>query len=72
MEHNTHSDGLSNLILISMTFILSVFGNFISDIDIYLGVLTKIISILSFALFIFINWGKIKERVNEVLKYLGL
>jgi len=70
MDHNHNTDAPTSIVLVLTTFLLGLIGTFISQIDIYLGVITKLVSLLSFALFVFINWPKIKERFYEVLNYL--
>ncbi len=36
-------------------------------IDFYFGVVLKFTSLISFFLFLFLNWPKIKERFNSIL-----
>jgi hypothetical protein len=72
MIDTSHSHGDNNTLLI-ITLISAVFGNAITDIDLILSIITKVISVISFGVFIIVNhqviiaktkiiWNAIKHK----------
>jgi len=78
MEHNTidnnslHSNTIINFMLTVITsflgFISVNFNDKLKDIDVLLSPIVKICSILSFTIFLVLNWEDIKKKVKKFCK----
>jgi predicted PurR-regulated permease PerM len=78
MEHNTidnnqlHSNTVINFMLTVITsflgFISVNFNDKLKDVDVLLSPIVKICSILSFTIFLILNWEDIKKKVRKYLK----
>lgn len=63
-EHGGRISLIIGFILNSFDWVV---GN-IETMDFYFGVLLKFTSLISFFLFLFLNWNKILKRWGEILK----
>ncbi len=54
------------ILWILLTGFMSLFSNLLSDVDLLLAVLTKLVSLISFVLFVIINWHTIVLRFKEI------
>jgi predicted PurR-regulated permease PerM len=78
MEHNTidnnslHSNTVINFMLTAITsflgFISVNFSDKLKDIDVLLSPIVKVCSILSFTIFLILNWEDIKKKVKKFCK----
>jgi hypothetical protein len=68
MDHNSDDiiERVINAILVSAAFIFAAIGSYLSTIDLLLGILVKLTSLVSFTLFLVINRVKIKEGIVEI------
>ena len=65
-----HTDHNSRYFLV-LGLVLNGFDWFFDNVeavDFYFGFLLKITSFISFIMFVFLNWGKLKKRFKEVFK----
>lgn len=72
MSHNSDNiiERVINAILVGAAFIFAAIGNYLSTIDLILGILVKVTSLISFVLFLVINRAKIKDGIIEIWKLL--
>lgn len=61
MNHHESVHDILSWIVVSIASITGFAGLHLAEIDSILGIVLKIVSIISFSLLIIINWKKIKE-----------
>lgn len=71
MEHNTTNDNtFISFMLTIMTGILGFisvnFNDALKEIDLLLGPIVKMCSILSFVIFLILNWKKMKDQLKKL------
>lgn len=66
MDNTHHVNPIVNTLLVSITILYSAFANVFHHADLVLSIITKIIPIVSFALFLVINYKTIGKNSTEI------
>lgn len=74
LHNHTPNNGAINVLLILSTIIYSFLANWITNLDIILSIITKILPVITFCIYIIINhekiiinWAKFKNRIKSKL-----
>lgn len=65
---NEAKEALINKILLGIASTTGLFGMKLVDLDLILGIILKVISIISFALLIILNLDNLIKRIKEWIK----
>ena len=62
------SDSWISIFIGFITFVMDLFLENMGQIDVFLGTLLKFTSLTSFLIYVFLNYPKIKQRINDITK----
>lgn len=62
------SDSWISIFIGFITFVFDLFLENMGSIDVFLGMLLKFTSLTSFCIYVFLNYPKIKQRINDITK----